>query len=413
MKKYNEDLTKVSTTTSSPVAITSSWVLIIGILLIAANLRASLTAIGPIISDIQQTLGISSTLAGLLTTLPLLAFAAISPLAPRIAQRISVENTLFIAMIVLTGAILMRSLPSIAALLTGTILLGLAIAIANVLLPSLIKRDFPTKVGLMTGLYSVVMNLGAAIASGFSIPITKQLGFGWQGMLASWSILALIATVAWLPQVRRVGSNQSLSIKSNKNKTNLWISGLAWYVSLFMGIQSFFFYVNISWLPEILHDRGMSPVDAGWMLSLLQFVSLPATFIIPVLAGRKASQRGLTLMTAILLIIAYLGLLSGVSIALTPLWMIMLGIAGGSGFSLAVMFFVLRTSSTAQSAELSGMAQSMGYLLAAAGPFLFGLFHDLTKEWTLSLVMLIVLTIVFALVGLGAGANKTIQDRNK
>lgn len=413
MKKYKTDLPKMLPTTASPVAITSSWLLIVGILLIAANLRASLTAVGPIISDIQQTLGISSTLAGLLTTLPLLAFALISPLAPRIAQRISVENTLFIAMIVLTGAILMRSLPSIAALLVGTILLGMAIAIANVLLPSLIKRDFPTKVGLMTGLYSVVMNLGAAIASGFSIPITEQLGFGWQGMLSFWAILALIATVVWLPQVRRIERTQINSMKSNKNKTNLWTSGMAWYVSLFMGIQSFFFYVNISWLPEILHDRGMSAVDSGWMLSLLQFVSLPATFIIPVLAGRKASQRGLTLMTALLLIIAYIGLLSGGSIALIPLWMILLGIAGGSGFSLAVMFFVLRTSSTAQSAELSGMAQSMGYLLAAAGPFLFGLFHDLTKEWTVSLIMLIVLTVLFAIVGFGAGANKTIQAGNK
>jgi len=413
VKKYKTDLPKMLPTTASPVAITSSWLLIVGILLIAANLRASLTAVGPIISDIQQTLGISSTLAGLLTTLPLLAFALISPLAPRIAQRISVENTLFIAMIVLTGAILMRSLPSIAALLVGTILLGMAIAIANVLLPSLIKRDFPTKVGLMTGLYSVVMNLGAAIASGFSIPITEQLGFGWQGMLSFWAILALIATVVWLPQVRRIERTQINSMKSNKNKTNLWTSGMAWYVSLFMGIQSFFFYVNISWLPEILHDRGMSAVDSGWMLSLLQFVSLPATFIIPVLAGRKASQRGLTLMTALLLIIAYIGLLSGGSIALIPLWMILLGIAGGSGFSLAVMFFVLRTSSTAQSAELSGMAQSMGYLLAAAGPFLFGLFHDLTKEWTVSLIMLIVLTVLFAIVGFGAGANKTIQAGNK
>ncbi|MDQ8736751.1 MFS transporter [Paenibacillus sp. LHD-38] len=394
---------------ASQVAVTSSWLLLLGILLIAANLRASITAVGPIVSDIQAVFGLSSAMTGLLTTLPLLAFALVSPMAPRLARRISMENTLLLAMVVLTGAIVIRSLPSIAALFAGTALLGMAIAAANVLLPSLIKRDFPTSVGMMTGLYSVIMNLGAALASGFSIPIAEQLGFGWQGMLASWSLVALIATASWLPQTRSLTRSGRMETASSAKRPSLLSSGLAWQVTLFMGLQSFSFYVNISWLPEILFDRGMSHIDAGWMLSLLQFVSLPATFIIPVIAGRQASQRGLAVLTAVLLLIGYIGLLIGSS-ALIPICMILLGIAGGSGFSLAVMFFVLRTSSTEQSAQLSGMAQSIGYLLAAAGPLLFGFIHDLTHNWTISLVMLVIVSVIFGIVGLSAGANKYLPS---
>lgn len=406
MKMNNVKWTSASQ--ASPVAVTSSWLLLLGILLIAANLRASITAVGPIVSDIQAAFGLSSAITGLLMTLPLLAFALVSPLAPRFARRISMENTLLLAMVVLTGAIVIRSLPSVAALFAGTALLGMAIAAANVLLPSLIKRDFPTTVGMMTGLYSVVMNLGAALASGFSIPIAEQLGFGWQGMLASWSLVALIATASWLPQTRSLTRSGRMKTAGSAKRSSLLSSGLAWQVTLFMGLQSFCFYVNISWLPEILFDRGMSHIDAGWMLSLLQFVSLPATFIIPVIAGRQASQRGLVVLTAVLLLIGYIGLLIGSS-ALIPICMILLGIAGGSGFSLAVMFFVLRTSSTEQSAQLSGMAQSIGYLLAAAGPLLFGFIHDLTHNWTISLVMLVIVSVIFGIVGLSAGANKYLK----
>lgn len=398
---------QASAAASRPLVMTSSWLLLLGILLIAANLRASITAVGPIVSNIQQTFGLSSTWTGMLTTLPLLAFALISPLAPRMARRISMENTLFGAMIVLTGAIIIRSLPSIAALFVGTALLGMAIAIANVLLPSLIKRDFASRVGLMTGLYSVVMNLGAALASGFSIPIAEQLGFGWQGMLACWALLALISSAAWIPQIRKMKRINQTSAQSGAKRKSLFGSKLAWQVSLFMGLQSFCFYVNVSWLPEILHDRGMSHSDAGWMLSLLQFVSLPATFLIPVIAGRQASQKGLSLLTALLMLVGYIGLLNGHA-ALIPVCMILLGIAGGSGFSLAVMFFVLRTGTAEQSAQLSGMAQSIGYLLAAAGPLLFGFIHDLTGNWNLSLAMLMLVVVGFALTGLGAGASRTL-----
>jgi CP family cyanate transporter-like MFS transporter len=402
----------------SSSAINGTSLLIAGILIMALNLRAPITAVGPIVSNIQQTFGLSSTMTGLLTTLPLLAFALISPLAPRLASRIGIKSSLFLSMLLLFGAVLIRSLPSLAALLTGTMLLGIAIAIANVLLPSLIKRDFPGSLGVMTGLYSVVMNLGAGLASGFSIPMAESLELGWEGMLASWSLLALIAAAAWLPQVRgrlsklkhffqSEGSGRK-SASVNKTGNKLTRSALAWQVTLFMGLQSFTFYVNISWLPEILHDRGMSHSGAGWMLFMLQIVSLPATFIVPILAAKRRSQRLLALFSAILLIISYVGLLAGPS-SWIPLWIMLLGISGGAGFSLAVMFFALRTSNTEQSAKLSGMAQSIGYLLAATGPLLFGLLHDATHGWSASLWMILAVSILFGVAGWYAAADKTVN----
>ncbi|MDQ0058411.1 CynX/NimT family MFS transporter [Paenibacillus harenae] len=419
MKTINsEQSLPSSSSTATRAAFGGTWLLIAGILIIAVNLRAPITAVGPIVSNIQQTFGISSTMTGLLTTLPLLAFALISPLAPRIASRIGMETSLFLAMLVLAGAVITRSLPTLTALLAGTVLLGMAIAIANVLLPSLIKRDFPASLGLMTGLFSVVMNLGAGLASGFSIPMAVGLGLGWEGMLASWSLLALIAAAAWLPQVRvRQLQHKQRLVKTDHNRNSatgaaagnkLLRSALAWQVTLFMGLQSFSFYVNITWLPELLHDRGMSHSGAGWMLFLLQIVSLPATFIVPIIAAKSRSQRPLAMITAILLVVSYLGLLIAPS-AWIPLWIMLLGISGGAGFSLAVMFFVLRTASTEQSAELSGMAQSIGYLLAAAGPLLFGLLHDATHDWTASLWMILIVSALFGLAGWYAAADKTVN----
>lgn len=389
---------------------TGSTFLLLGIICIALNLRAPLTAVGPIIGNVRETTGLSGSLAGLLTTLPLIAFALVSPLAPRISRRLGMEFTLFISMIVLAAGIIIRSLPSVPALFIGTTLLGMAIAVGNVLLPSLIKRDYPLKVGLMTGIYSVVMNLGAAMASGISIPLAEGWGFGWRGMLACWSLLAVATAAVWLPQLRSRGRASGRTISSQSRQpspSSLWRSKLAWQITLFMGLQSFLFYVNISWLPEILHDRGFSLEASGWLLFLLQIVSLPASLLVPIIAGKQRSQRSLVVMTAAFLLFGYVGLLWGSS-SLAPLWIMLIGVAGGSGFSLAVMFFGLRTSSAAQSAEMSGMAQSVGYLLAAIGPLLFGMLHDATHSWHVSIMMLIIVTVLLLLAGLKAGSDSRI-----
>lgn len=395
--------------TSSKESLSRSWLLLLGILFIALNLRAPITAVGPIVHYIQQSMGLSGALTGLLTTLPLLAFALISPLAPIWAEKMGIERILFVSMLVLAGAIVIRSLPAQTALFAGTALLGMAIAVANVLVPSLVKRDFHTQVGLITGLYTVLMNLGGAMGSGLSIPAIEQLGISWQAMLAGTALIALIAAVVWLPQLRSQKHQSMSRTEKERDNITLWRSKVAWLVTLFLGLQSFCFYVNVTWIPEILIDRGLEPVNAGWMVSLLLFVSMPATFVFPIMAGRRSSQRRFTMITAIMFVIGYAGLLSG-GTALIPLWMIIIGIASGAGFALAVMFFVLRTSSTSQSARLSGMAQSFGYLLAASGPLLFGLLHDLTNGWTFSLVMIITVSVLYGIVGWGAGANRLVKD---
>ncbi|MCP3772154.1 MFS transporter [Paenibacillus sp. MZ04-78.2] len=377
--------------------------LIIGIILIAGNLRAPLTAVGPIVGEIRGETGISNTWAGMMTTLPLLAFALLSPLSPRIARRMGMEHTLFAGLIVLLAGILMRSLPSIATLFAGTALIGIAIALSNVLVPALIKRDFPNNVGTMTGIYSVSMNLCAAVASGVSIPISQGLGLGWRGALGSWALLAIVSLAVWLPLLRSRQRPQAAQTYAAAKSDSLWRSPLAWQITLFMGLQSLFFYVNISWLPAIFQERGMSAVSAGWMISIMQFASLPANFFIPILAGRRSDQRGLAVAVASLFIAGYLGLLLTDVPWLVPLWVILVGIGSGSSFGLSIMFFALRTKSVQQSAELSGMAQSFGYLLAAVGPTLFGFIHDATGGWTVPLILLLVAGSGLLFVGLKAG----------
>jgi CP family cyanate transporter-like MFS transporter len=382
-------------------------ILILGIMLVAANLRAALTGLGPLVGAIRSQTHLSNTITGMLTTLPLLAFAILSPLTPKITRRLGMELTLMVSLVLLTIGILVRSAPSIPTLFIGTFIIGLAIAVGNVLLPSLVKRDFPDQVGPMTGAYSVSMNVFGALASGISIPLSVGAGLGWRGSLGSWALLAGLAVLCWLPQLR-----YRHVTKVYEREGSIWRSALAWQVTLFMGLQSLMFYINATWLPVILHERGMSIASSGWMLSAMQFVSLPISFVVPVLAARQTNQKGIVVATVIFHLAGYLGLLFGPA-ALTWLWMICIGIAVGASISLALAFFGLRTHNARQAAELSGMAQSIGYLLAAVGPILFGFLHDITKTWFFSLMILVIASILLLFVGLGAGRNVYLSSNGQ
>jgi MFS transporter, CP family, cyanate transporter len=190
---------------------------------------------------------------------------------------------------------------------------------------------------------------------------------------------------------------------------NLWRSPLAWQVTLFMGLQSTVFYVLVTWLPEILKQQGVSSDQSGWLLSFMQLILLPFTFIVPIIAGRMANQRLLVIIISICLFIGNVGLLYG-SLSLIVLWIVMLGIGVGCSFGLAMILFGLRTENARQAAELSGMAQSVGYLLAATGPMLFGYLHDLTNSWNIPLLILIGASILLLIVGLGAAKNEYISS---
>jgi CP family cyanate transporter-like MFS transporter len=371
-----------------------------GIILIALNLRSAITGVGPLIGTIRADTGISNTVAGLLTSLPLLAFGFGSTLMPLLARRLGIEWTLFGSLVVLIAGILLRSAPSIVALFVGTAVLGLAITVGNVLLPSLIKRDFPGHIGLMTGAYTCSMGVLAAVASGVSVPLSRLAWLGWRGALGCWAILVLVAVVAWLPQLRSQRPSAA-PLPPREAHSRLWRSPLAWQVTLFMGLQSFLFYVIIAWLPTIVRERGVSASQAGWLLFLMQIVSLPASLVVPMLAGRLPDQRGYTAAAVLFTAAGLAGILLAGTVALL-LWVALLGLGLGASISLALMFMGLRTRDAHQAAELSGMAQSIGYLLAATGPIFVGFLHDLTHSWTLPLALLCLVACALLVAGLGA-----------
>jgi len=384
------------------------WLLVLGIIFIAAALRAPFTSVGPLIQMIKEDLGLSNTLAGAITTLPLLAFAILSPFAPILARRYGLANVLVMAMIMLAMGILIRSGSGAGLLFIGTAILGLSIAVCNVLLPGLIKGKFPHNIGLMTGIYTVSMNLCAAIASGISIPLASNAGFGWRGTLAIWFMIAALATLFWIPQMRKL--DPETVAKGTTSKGQMWRSSLAWKVTIFMGLQSLLYYVFITWFSVLLSERGMSSSHAGWLLSLMQMAQLPFTFFAPLWAGRMKNQRFLVLITAVLYFISIGGIWLG-SNSLMVVWMICFGIASGFAFGLVMMFFNLRTRSIQEASELSGMAQSVGYVLAAMGPALFGWLHDMTHSWTIPLIVLLGASVLLLIVGLGAGSDRYVGDR--
>ncbi|MFC0611608.1 CynX/NimT family MFS transporter [Scopulibacillus daqui] len=380
--------------------------IILGIMLLAANLRPALTSVGPLVSSIRGDLHLSNSAAGLITTLPLIAFAVMSPLAPKLGKKFGNERALFAALIFLILGLLVRSSASSSLLFIGTAVLGLAIAVCNVLLPGLIKQQFSEKVGLMTGIYTTAMGCFAALASGVSVPLAHGLGFGWRGSLVCWTVLAAVTAIIWMPQLRNHD-------KPNQKTTNrgeaggLWRSPLAWQVTLFMGLQSLGFYVTVAWLPVILHDRGLSVTTAGWMLSLLQFISVPANFLMPIIADRLPHQKWLAAITSCFYIFGFGGLMIS-STSLVLVWVVLIGLGQGSAISLALLLFGLRTQNAQQASELSGMAQSIGYLLAAVGPFLFGFLRDLTHTWVMPLSFLVITSVIMLISGIGAGRNKYV-----
>ena len=383
--------------------------LIIGIIFISTTLRAPLTAVGPIISYIRDGLDISNVLAGFITTIPLLAFAIVSPLVPKIARRFGMEMTLFLAILLLAVGIIVRSLGTPSLLLIGTGLIGVAIAFGNVLLPSFIKLKFPFQLGLMTGVFTVSMNLSAGIGAGISYPIADGTSYGWQGALGFWAILAIIACLIWLPQIKQkemVVVNPTTNVEKAKS---ILKSPLTWTVTLCMGLQSLIFYTTAAWIPEILQTQGMDAEKSGWMLSIMQFAQLPMTFLIPILAGRFKDQRIFVLLFTIFYLIGFIGLLYG-DISLTLLWMIALGLGGGASFGLVMMFFSLRSRTPMGAADLSGVAQSFGYLLAAIGPVFFGFIHDTTGSWEVPKILFIVTVILLFFAGMHAGRDRFVSE---
>lgn len=389
------------------------YLLVAGILLAAFNLRPSITSVGPLIGIIRDDIGLSNWNVGLLTSLPLLAFAVMSPIVPRIGVRLTNERTMLIGLILLLFGISIRSVSMVTMLFSGTLLIGLGIAICNVLLPGVIKDKFPTKVALMTSIYSTAMGVFSAVASGFSIPFAKGMNLGWQIGLLLWGIPAFIAIIVWIFIVKRDSQRKSVVAYVRSSDNRIWKSLLAWQVAGFMGLQSFLFYVSVSWIPEIMHDSGLSIATAGWMLSFMLFIGLPASFIVPMVAGQFKSQSWIGVTMGMFSLVGYAGLMFGDSFTVMIISSILIGIALNGSMALALVFLGLRARNAKQAAELSGMAQSIGYILAAIGPMVIGYLFDLTNTWTIPLIVLIGVACLVSLFGVWAGQNKFVLGNEK
>ncbi|MEX0648424.1 MAG: MFS transporter [Balneolaceae bacterium] len=377
----------------------------IAIAIIAINLRPAIAGVGPLIHEIRLDTGLSNTLLGTLTTLPVLAFGLFSVLTPLFTRKLGTEGTMAFALLLLTGGILLRVIPAFSALYIGTMILGVGIALGNVLLPGIVKKKFPKKFGLVTGIYSAMLGVGAAIASGISVPLSEGAGLGWRWSLGAWAAVSFLAFIVWLPQLKaNIPTISERNLRSSLK--DLGGSKLALHVALFVGLQSFTFYIIITWLPEILQERGMGAARAGMMLAIVQGTGVIGTFLMPAWASRRQRQRLPVLILIILELISLIGFMIP-SLPPAPLASI-LGFSLGGSFGMALLFIGIRSRNSESANELSGMSQSLGYTLAATGPALFGAFHDLAGNWTLPLIFLLLTGFVKLWSGWSAGRDEYV-----
>jgi len=386
--------------------ILSSTLLIIGILLIAANLRAPITGIGPVLDQVISHFQLSASQAGMLTTLPLLAFAIASPMAATLAKKQGLELSLFIALILITAGLGARFMNSTLALYLGTAVIGIGIAIGNVLLPSLIKRDFAHKVALMTSAYVLSMGIFSGSYSALIIPIAAYQDLGWQIALASFGLISVLSLVIWLPQLKN-HTNPTKDLTQASSKSKIWHHALAWHITLCLGLNSFFTYILIAWLPNMLMEGGHSAQHAGIIHGVFQLATaVPGIILIPLLAKLK-DQRLLAFTLAILGFTSALGLLYWSEYAF--IWSITLGFCSGAIFILGLSYISLRTHHSTQAASLSGMAQCVGYLLAAIGPMLAGSLHSFFEDWNAVLWLCSVSIFICGIFGYLGGRNITLD----
>lgn len=379
---------------------------LIGVLLIAVNLRVSFVSVGPILTDITSDLGLSSAAAGLLTGLPLIAFAVFSPVAPGIASRVGLDRTLWLSLLVLAVGIVARSVPGPGLIWVGTGLIGLAIAFLNVLLPSLVKRDFPTKVSQLTGAYSAAQAAFAAVGTAVVVPVAQTSPAGWRLALGIWVGVALIALAVLLPWLRQHRPGATRSDTIGVSSRSPWSAALGWQVTVFMGLQSLAFYVLMAWLPTIEQSHGIPAGTAGVHLSVFLLVSVVASLVTGGILHRGKDQRLISSACSVLVLVTFLGLALAPDLVL--LWVVFGAIGCGSMIVIALSLFSLRTVNAPQAASLSGMAQSIGYGLGALGPVAFGALRDVSGDWTLPLLVTAGLMVILIGSGLLAGRNRVI-----
>lgn len=382
--------------------------LFFAIVCVAVNLRAPITAVGSLMPLIKSSVSFPSSVLGLLTTIPPIMFAVVSPFVCRINDRFGAGNTLLFGLLFIGTGVALRSYAGIAGLFGGTVLLGFGVALGNVLIPGVIKARFPARVGLVTSAFTISMGVFAAVSTAVSYPLSQLPGFGWRSSLAVWLVLLVFALAVWWPQRKLSIASSCPADVAEQPQRSVFRVPRAWWLTLLMGAQSFLFYFFAAWLPTLLQSKGIAPEHAGYIAFAFQLMTIPASFLIPAIAVRLKNQKGLiSIVSAVyglsiaLLAIAKTGAVATVAVMLC-------GLSTGSCFSLCMLLIGLRTRSAGRATSLSGMVQSLGYGFGALGPILGGWLLDWTGGWSAALLCAAALTLVIFVSGRKAGENEFI-----
>lgn len=377
--------------------------LIVGLVLVALNLRPALSSVAPVLGDVRRSLGLSATAAGLLTTLPVLCLGLFAPVAGWLARRWDAERAVFLTLFVLGAGSALRGYFGAAGLFAGALLAGASIGVIGVLLPPLVKRSFVRHTGTMTGVYSTALCLGAAIAAGVTVPLRDAFGGDWRPALALWAVPALVAALAWWPQLRS-HTRQADPVVAG----TLWHEPLAWAVTLYMGLQSALAYCVFGWLAPVIVDRGLGALQAGFLMSISVLAQLVTAFSGPWLATHLGrDQRPAILLVLGLSLVGALGVVYA-PLPTLPLWAVLLGLGQGGQFSIALLLIVVRSPNPAVASRLSAMAQGVGYTIASMGPLAVGLLRDATGSSTVFGTVFAVIAVSAAVAGWSAGGQRTL-----
>jgi CP family cyanate transporter-like MFS transporter len=380
----------------------------VSLILIAFNLRPVFGSVSVLLPEVMRDTGMGPTGASLLTTLPLLCLGIFAMPAPALARRFGPERTLFGALLLICIGTLLRGTGSLPLLFAATALAGAGIAVGNVLLPGLVKRDFPTHAAMMTGLYTLAVCAGASSSTAFTVPLERHVFHGsWALTLAAWALPAALVLLLWAPQALAA---KPLPAHAQARGGSLWHDPLAWQVMGFMGLQSALAYIVLGWLAPLLRERGLDGAEAGYVVALSILVQLGACLVTPSIAARCRDQRALAVGMAAITLMAMLALIFA-PLSGRWLWAVLLGCGQGGSFALALSLIVMRSPDSATTAQLSAMAQGGGYVLASGGPLLAGLLRGWTGSFQSSALLLVMLALAMAWCGWGAGRRLLVKPR--
>lgn len=380
--------------------------LLVAVLLVAINLRGAIAAVSPVLQEIRSDLAMSGTVAALLTTVPVLCFAVVAPVAAWLGGRLGLDRAILLSCVVIAAGTVGRVLGGSWTLLAGTLVVGAAITVGNVLVPVVAKRDFPTRASGVTALLTAALCTGAALTTALTAPVAAVTN--WRIGLASWAALAVAAAVVWqLAATRRraIGDEPAVPLDRGAG-ARLWRSWLAWAVAAFLGAQAAAYYVVTAWLPTLLIEHAGTGVEAaGAGAAAFQFLGIAGTLIVAAVAtvSRLRWTAGLVAAGWVVLLAGLLWLP-----AAWPLWILVGGVAQGAGIALAMMLVVVRAYDEVVARGLSAMAQLVGYAVASTGPLVAGALYEWSGGWAMPLVFTLGLAGCMALTGISAGREATV-----